>query len=53
MIVGVIIAFNDKLSFASLPTGSGKTWILLMLGLHYRNSLILVPNETLKRQMQE
>lgn len=47
MAVGVAISWDKPLTMASMPTGSGKSWILLMLALYYKNAVIIVPNEDL------
>ena len=57
-IAGIIIAQNKPFTLAQVPTGSGKSYIIAMLALHYHQALkaeilILVSNETLRKQLFE
>ena len=51
MVVGVIVSFDNLNILSSLPPGSGKSWILLMLALYYQpqDVLIVVPNLLLEQ----
>ena len=53
-ITGVILSQKANLIVAEVPTGSGKSFIIAMLALHYyqehkKEILVLVSNETLRK----
>ena len=53
-ITGIIASQQKQLTLACIPTGSGKSYIIAMLALHYylktkKEILILVPNDTLRK----
>jgi superfamily II DNA or RNA helicase len=51
-----IVAFDNKYTLVTLPTGGGKTFIIGLLASYYqqlkkKNVVVMVPSEDLKRQM--